>query len=84
MHLQRIQVAAAIVAYMLVEAEVHMRIASRNAVAALRAVSRPRWRGVVGMGWLKTVRSDVPFVTALSPCFDPSRDRPVLRCSTQA
>eukprot|EP00955_Chlamydomonas_euryale_P070366 360740-Chlamydomonas_euryale.AAC.6 len=33
--------------------------------------SRPDWRGGLGMGWLRTLRSGVPFVTALSPLLDP-------------
>eukprot|EP00955_Chlamydomonas_euryale_P007579 80333-Chlamydomonas_euryale.AAC.1 len=33
--------------------------------------SRPSWRGGVGMGWLRTVRNGVTFVTAPSPLLDP-------------
>eukprot|EP00955_Chlamydomonas_euryale_P083560 363869-Chlamydomonas_euryale.AAC.28 len=42
-----------------------------RALAALRRVSRAGWRGGVGMGWLRTVRSGVRFVTASSQLLDP-------------
>eukprot|EP00955_Chlamydomonas_euryale_P053797 355617-Chlamydomonas_euryale.AAC.18 len=43
-----------------------------RAVAALSRYSRPGLQGGVGMGWLKTARSGINFVTAPSLLFDPS------------
>eukprot|EP00955_Chlamydomonas_euryale_P019955 212950-Chlamydomonas_euryale.AAC.1 len=41
-----------------------------RAFAALSPFLTSDWLGWAGMGWLRTARSGVPFVTASSPLFD--------------